>query len=241
MGACCVLYRIVRNGCRNRLLFHPGAEDRRRTGHCSGWARGRHRRCNLYSERSRVAADHWIGDGATRRISAVPAVVAMVDRAVCIDRVLLAAGGVATGPDAESSGTRDAGGDGVATRVFPILSLVVLSRMACLHRGALRLLSDGGEACDMIERWSRLRRSANRWNRSASIDIYRPRANCFDGKSDARNLSGVLGFREFGDKPGSQIFRRACRIASLQSYWSRGFANTLGRNPPPWRARRQHV
>jgi uncharacterized membrane protein len=50
----------------------------------------------------------------TRRISAFPAVVAMVDRAVRIDWVLLAASGVATGPDAESSGARDAGRDGVA-------------------------------------------------------------------------------------------------------------------------------
>jgi len=62
----------------------------------------------LHSERSRVAANHRSGDGATRRISSFPAMAAMVDRAVRVDWVLLAAGGVATSPDAESSGARDA-------------------------------------------------------------------------------------------------------------------------------------
>src|SRR5579863_2916466 len=102
MDACCVLYRIVRDGCRHRLLFRPGAEDGRYTGHCSGWARSRNRRCNLHSKRGCVAAGNRLSYGATRRISAFSAVVAMVDCPVRIDWVLLAASGVATGSDAES-------------------------------------------------------------------------------------------------------------------------------------------
>lgn len=81
-----------------------------------------------------------------------PAVVEMVDRAVRIDWVLLAASGMAPGPDAKSGGSRDAGWNGVACCVLPILSLVVLSRLACVHRSAFRLLSDGGKARDMIEK-----------------------------------------------------------------------------------------
>jgi hypothetical protein len=50
---------------------HP--EDRRCAGDCGGWSRGRHRKCNLHSKRSRVAAAHGLGDGATRRVSAFPA------------------------------------------------------------------------------------------------------------------------------------------------------------------------
>jgi hypothetical protein len=47
-------------------------------------------------------------------ISAFPAVVAMVDRAVRVDWLLLVAGGVATSPDAESRGACAAGRNGVA-------------------------------------------------------------------------------------------------------------------------------
>ena len=151
MGACCVLHRIVRDGRWNRILFRPGSEDGRCAGDCGGCVRGRHRRCNLYSERSRVAAGHRSGDGATRRIPAFPAVVTMVDRAIPVDWVLLAAGGVATSPDAESRGARDAGRNGVAHRVLPILSLVVLSWVARVYRRASRLLFDGGETRDMID------------------------------------------------------------------------------------------
>src|SRR6185437_207347 len=151
MGACCVLHRIVRNGRRNRLLLRPGTEDGRRSGHCSGGARGRHRRCNLHSQRSRDAAGHRSCDGATRRIPAFPSVVAVVYRAVRVDWVLLATRGVATGPDAESSGACDAGRNGVAHRVLPILSLVVLSRVACIYWRAFCLLSDGVETRDTID------------------------------------------------------------------------------------------
>jgi hypothetical protein len=73
-----------------------------------GRARSRLRRCNLHSERSGVAAGNRSGDGAARRIPAVPALVALVDRALCVDWVLLAARGMATDPDAESSGACDA-------------------------------------------------------------------------------------------------------------------------------------
>ena len=50
----------------------------------------------------------------------------------------------------ESSGACDAGWNGVAHRVLPILSLVVLSRVACVYWRASRLLSDGGETRDLI-------------------------------------------------------------------------------------------
>jgi len=106
-------------------------------------------------------------------ISVFPAVVKMVDRAVRIDWVLLAASGVATGPDAKSGGARDAGWNRVACRVLPILSLVVLSRLACVHRSAFRLLSDGDEARDMIEK-----------DLSASIAVYRLQPKLFDGRPD---------------------------------------------------------
>ena len=43
MGTCSFLHRIVRNGGRNRFLFHPGSEDGRCADHCRGCARGRHR------------------------------------------------------------------------------------------------------------------------------------------------------------------------------------------------------
>jgi hypothetical protein len=75
----------------------------------------------------------------------------VVDRAVRVDWVLLAAGGVATGPNEESSGACDAGRKGVAHRVLPILSLVVLSRVACIYWRASCLLSDGGETRDTID------------------------------------------------------------------------------------------
>ena len=104
MGACCVIHRIVRNGSRHRLLFRPGAEDGRYPGHCSGWTRGRNRRCNLHRERRCIAAAHRLGHGATCRISVFPAMVEVVDRAVRIDWVLLAASSVAAGPDAKSGG-----------------------------------------------------------------------------------------------------------------------------------------
>lgn len=171
MGACSVLYRIVRDGCRHRLLFRPGAEDGRYTGHRSGWARGRNRGCNLHGERGRVAAGHRSGDGATRWASAFPAVVAMVDRAVRIDRVLLAASGVATGPDAESRGARDAGRHGFAHCVLPILPLVVLSRVACIHRSARRLLSYGGEAHDMIDEILSLSIAPYRQQNFSTVDL----------------------------------------------------------------------
>ena len=50
----------------------------------------------------------------------------------------------------ESSGACDARRNGVAHRVLPILSLVVLSRVARVYWRASRLLSDGGETRDMI-------------------------------------------------------------------------------------------
>jgi hypothetical protein len=93
----------------------------------------------------------------------------MVDRAVRIDWVLLAASGMATGPDAELSGARDAGRHGVAHCVLPILSLVVLSRVAGVHWSARRLLSNGGEARHMIEK-----------NLSASIALFRHQAKLLD-------------------------------------------------------------
>lgn len=175
MGACCVLYRIVRDGRGHRLLFHAGTENGRCAGDRSGWARGCNRRCNLHGERGRVAAGHRFGNGTTRRISAFPAVVAMVDRAVRIDWVLLAASGVATGPDAESGGVRDAGRHGVARCVLPILSLVVLSRVAGVYWSARRLLSNGCEARDMIQK-----------NLSASIALYRHEATFSDGRPDGK-------------------------------------------------------
>jgi uncharacterized membrane protein len=162
------------------FFFRPGAKDGRCASHCSSWARGRHCRCNLHSERSCVAAGHRFSDGTTRRISAFPAVVAMVDRAVLIDWVLLAASGMATGPDAESSGARDAGRHGVAHCVLPMLSLVVLSRVAGVHWSARRLLSNGGEARDMIEK-----------NLSASIALYRHQATFYDGRPDGKILTAA--------------------------------------------------
>jgi hypothetical protein len=141
----------------------------------------RHRRCNLHSERSRVAAGYRSGDGATRRIPAFPAVVAMVDRAVRVDWVLLAAGGVAAGPDAESSGACDAGRNGVARRILPILSLVVLSRLACVHRRASRFLSDGGETRDMIGK-----------NLPSSTAHYRYRARHCDSIADGIVITASL-------------------------------------------------
>jgi hypothetical protein len=68
-----------------------------------------------------------------------------------------------------------AGRHGVARCVLPILSLVVLPWLACIHRGAYRLLSDGGEAGDMID-----------GNRSPPIAFYRHQATFFDGKSDGK-------------------------------------------------------
>ena len=104
----------------------------------------------------------------------------MVDRAVRIDWVLLAASGVATGPDAKSGGERDAGWNGVARGVLAILSLVVLSRLACVHRSAFRLLSDGGEARDMIEKIL-----------SPSIADYRHQATFFYGHPDGKIPTAV--------------------------------------------------
>jgi hypothetical protein len=86
----------------------------------------------------------------------------MVDRAVRVDWVLLAAGGMAAGPDAESSGACYGDGTALPADYFPILSLVVLSRLACVYWRASRLLSDGGETSDMIDA-----------NRSPSIAIDR--------------------------------------------------------------------
>ena len=104
----------------------------------------------------------------------------MVDRAVSIDWVLLAAGGMATGPDAESGGARDAGRHGVAHCVLPILSLVVLSRVAGVHWSARRLLPNGGEARDMIEKYL-----------SASIALYWHQATFSDGRPDGKILAAA--------------------------------------------------
>lgn len=68
----------------------------------------------LQRERSRIAAGHGLSNGATRRISAFHAVVALVHRFVCIDRVLLAASCLVTGADAKSGGARGAGWHGAA-------------------------------------------------------------------------------------------------------------------------------
>jgi hypothetical protein len=104
----------------------------------------------------------------------------MVDRAVRIDWVLLAARRMATGPDAESGGTRHAGRHGVAHCVLPILSLVVLSQVASVHWSARRLLSNGGEARDMIEKYL-----------SASIALYRHQATFSDGRPDGKILAAA--------------------------------------------------
>jgi len=64
---------------------------------------------------------------------------------------------------------------GVAHRVLPILSLVVLPWLARIRRSACRLLSDGGEAGDMRD-----------GNRSPPIAVYRHQAVFFDGKSDGK-------------------------------------------------------
>jgi hypothetical protein len=94
--------------------------------------------------------------------------------------VLLAAGGVATGPDAESGGVRDAGRHGVARCVLPILSLVVLSRVAGVYWSARRLLSNGCEARDTIQK-----------NLSASIALYRHEATFSDGRPDGKILTAA--------------------------------------------------
>ena len=78
------------------------------------------------------------------------------------------------------SGARGAGRHGVAHCVLPILSLVVLSRVAGVHWSARGLLSNGGEARDMIER-----------NLSAPIAVYRHRAKFSDGRPDAKTPAAV--------------------------------------------------
>jgi hypothetical protein len=52
---------------------------------------------------------------------------------------------------------------------------VVLPWLAGIRRSPCRLLSDGGEACDMID-----------GNRSPPIAFYRHQATFFDGKSDGK-------------------------------------------------------
>jgi hypothetical protein len=106
-------------------------------------------------------------------------VVAVVDRFVCIDWVLLAASRLVTSVDAKSGSARGAGGHGVAQCVLPILSLVVLPWLACICRSAYCLLHDGGETGDM-----------NDGNRSPPIAIYRHQAEVFGGRSDGK--FGVL-------------------------------------------------
>lgn len=110
----------------------------------------------------------------------------MVDRFVRIGWMLLAASCVVAGSDAKSSGARNAGGNGVAHRVLPVLSLVVLSRVACVHGSAHRLLSDGGEARDMIEK-----------SLSPSIAHYRHQAKCFDGRPDGKICMGRAASQKF--------------------------------------------
>ena len=101
--------------------------------------------------------------------------VALVDRFVCIDWVLLVASRLVTSVDAKSGGARGAGGHGVAQCVLPILSLVVLPWLACICRSAYCLLHDGGETGDMTD-----------GNRSPPIAVYRHQAAFFDGKSDGK-------------------------------------------------------
>ena len=131
----------------------------------------------------------------------------MVDRAVRIDWVLLAASGMATGPDAEPSGARDAGRHGVAHCVLPMLSLVVLSRVAGVHWSARRLLSNGGEARGMIET-----------NLSASTAIDRP---LLPATGIARNRKRSLGIVRHRSKRPSYPSKRPFTIDRRLSRSSR--------------------
>jgi Predicted integral membrane protein (DUF2269) len=83
--------------------------------------------------------------GAHSRISAVLAVVVVVDTALRFDRVLLVAGGVAADANARPGGLFSLQWTTTPRAVRDLLSPMVYARLAGLHRRADYFLFDGGE------------------------------------------------------------------------------------------------
>jgi len=100
----------------------------------------------------------------------------MVDRAVCVDWVLLAASAVATGPDAKSGGARASGRNGIARHVLigaeaqivqgPVAERLDQVRESSRHGEIVPLKQLAREAVREKERSFILEAlQANQWNR----------------------------------------------------------------------------